>query len=163
MTPETEELLLDVSARLEWAVTARDCPAIVSIRGTRQWTMSDYDYLRDDATAAAFEQHAAHKARTVEARVWVFMVSMVVVFQDDCVLGRPVANLPLREGEQEALMWTSYHATDGIDFGMVPYTRCPSGEPVYDDPEVFEDPIRAEDADPGRLMRATFLAGEPEA
>ncbi|WP_182881747.1 hypothetical protein [Microbispora sp. H10949] len=39
--------------------------------------LSDYDYLRDEATAAAFETRAAAKAHEIGATRWVLAVPQV--------------------------------------------------------------------------------------
>ncbi|MFF9897752.1 hypothetical protein [Streptomyces longispororuber] len=34
-------------------------------------------------------------------------------------------------GEQEVIAWLTYDADDGVDYGYLPYTHQPSGEPVF--------------------------------
>ena len=67
MNDKTTALLHDVVTRLEKSIIARDCPAVVVLDGDRRLALSDYDYLRDEATATAFETRAASKARDIGA------------------------------------------------------------------------------------------------
>lgn len=149
MNEETEALLHDVVERLQRSIIARDCPAIVVLDGQPRLAMSDYDYLRDRQTAAAFEERAAAKARETGAARWVLAVPQVWVVKPNTVLTRAVSNHPLREGEQEAITWMSFDLEDGVDYGRVPYTRRPSGEPVFDEPEIITVGIRPSDHMPG--------------
>jgi hypothetical protein len=146
------ELLLDVVDRLERAVRDRDCPAMVALEGARTVVMTDYDYLRDDETASAFEHRAADQARAIDARRFVFAVPQVWLITDEGVSARAVSNLPLREGEHEVITWMSYTAADGVDYGLVPVGRRPSGEPVFGEAEVFTVPVGAREAMPGRNL-----------
>ncbi|AGP58350.1 hypothetical protein [Streptomyces rapamycinicus] len=163
MNRDTEILLRNVAGRVERAVTERDCPAMVAVQGDRTLVLSDYDYLRDAPTAAAFEQRAAEKAQQIHAVRFVFAVPQVWLFDQDTVYGRAVANLPLREGEQELIAWMSFDADDGVDYGFLPYARRPSGEPVFDDHTVITVPVQPYDDFPGRhLLRAlTHESGDP--
>lgn len=157
MNEEIATLLDDVSQRVQHAIQARDCPAIVAVRGDQTVVLSDYDYLRDTETAEAFQQRAALKALEVGATQWVFAVPQVVVLAESGLATRPVSNLPLREGEEEAIVWMSFDAEDGVDYGLVPYTRRPNGEPIFDDAEVFDTAARPGEAAPGWTMLHTFL------
>ncbi|MEO3810736.1 hypothetical protein ABGB17_17180 [Sphaerisporangium sp. B11E5] len=160
---ETEALLLDVVGRLEKAIVARDCPAIVVLDGRRKLVLSDYDYLRDPPTAAAFESRAAVKAHEINAARWVLAVPQVWVFQPpDTVATRAVSNHPLREGEQEAITWMSCDRSEGVDYGRVAYARRPSGEPVFEEPEVFTVGVRPYESMPGFTMLQAYLADEPD-
>jgi hypothetical protein len=85
VNPDTESLVLDVADRLERAVIERDCPAMVALQGDRTLVLSDYDYLRDEPTAAAFEQRAAEKARENHTARFVFAVPQVWVDTGDAV------------------------------------------------------------------------------
>ncbi|CAM5730730.1 MULTISPECIES: hypothetical protein [Streptomyces] len=163
MNRDTEILLRNVAGRVERAVTERDCPAMVAVQGDRTLVLSDYDYLRDAPTAAAFEQRAAEKAQQIHAVRFVFAVPQVWLFDQDTVYGRAVANLPLREGEQELIAWMSFDTDDGVDYGYLPYARRPSGEPVFDDHTVITVPVQPYDDFPGRhLLRAlTHESGDP--
>lgn len=159
MNQNTELLLRDVVARLEQAVRGRDCPAIVALQGERTLVLSDYDYLRDEATAVAFEERAAAKAGEIGAGRWVFAVPQVLVLVEGEVAARAVSNLPLREGEREVITWMSCDSDDGVDYGLVPYVRGPGGEPVFDEPEVFTTPVRPGDRVPGMHLLRSFERG----
>lgn len=159
MNDQTRGLLFDIVARLERSIVARDCPAIVALQGKRLLLLSDYDYLRDEEAAAAFERRAAAKALESGARRWVLAVPQVWVILPEVVMCRAVSNHPLREGEQEAITWVSFDEADGVDYGRVPYTRRPDGEPVFGDPQMFTVGVQPEEGMPGYgLLRA--LAGE---
>lgn len=156
MNSATAALLYDVVGRLEKSVLVRECPAIVALDGERRLILSDYDYLRDDQAAAAFEARAAAKALEAGTTRWVFAVPQVWLFQPpNTIFTRAVSNHPLREGEQEAITWMSYDQADGVDYGRVAYTRRPSGEPVFEDPEFFQVGITPTEIVPGyRLLQA---------
>ena len=149
---ETESLLSDVVGRLERAILERDCPAVVALQGDRTLVLSDYDYLHDESTAAAFEQRAAERARQIHTTRFVFAVPQVWVETDDKVQARAVSNHPLREGEREVISWMSYDAHDGVDYGSVPYVRRPSGEPIFSDAEVFRAFVRPRERAPGWIL-----------
>ncbi|MEU6260170.1 hypothetical protein ACFUEN_29810 [Streptomyces griseorubiginosus] len=152
MNHATEILLRDVTDRLERAIRGQDCPAMVAMQGERTLTLSDFDYLRDDATAQAFERRAAEKAQQVHAVRFAFAVPQVWLFAEDAVYGRAVANLPLRQGEQELMAWMTFDADDGVDYGYLPYARRPNGEPVFDEHEVITVPVQPYDEFPGRHL-----------
>ncbi|MET8983249.1 hypothetical protein ABZX85_47550 [Streptomyces sp. NPDC004539] len=158
MNDATETLLRDTARRLERAIVARDCPAMVALQGDgRNLILSDYDYLRDDPTAFAFEHRAAYKAQEINAVRFAFVVPQVWLWADDTIYARAVANLPLRQGEQELIAWTTYDEGDGVDYGYLPYARRPNGHPVFDDEahKIFRAPTRPFDHYPGlRLLRA---------
>ncbi|MEV0220687.1 hypothetical protein [Streptomyces sp. NPDC050704] len=160
VNPDTESLLFDVAGRLERAILGRDCPAMVALQGDRTLVLSDYDYLRDEPAAAAFEQRAAEKAREIHTSRFVFAVPQVWVDTDDTVQARAVSNHPLREGEREVIAWMSYDAHDGVDYGFVPYVRRPNGEPIFAEPEVFTTAVRPREQAPGwTLLRALTQDG----
>lgn len=156
MNQDTENLLHDVVGRLERAILDRDCPAIVMLQGDHPLAMSDYDYLRDEATAAAFEERAAAKAREIHAVRWVIAVPQVLVLVEGGVAARAVSNHPLRDGEQEAITWTSCDLGDGVDYGLVPYVRRPSGESVFSEPKLFTTAVHPGDTLPGRRLLLGF-------
>lgn len=158
MNQATEALLTDVTVRVQRAIGVRDCPAMVVLQSERTVVLSDYDYLRDQQTAAAFEHRAADQARQMEATRWVFAVPQVWILTDSGVAARPVSNLPLRENEREAITWMAFDASDGVDYGIVPYTRRPNGEPVFDDPEIFNSAVQPGERAPGWIMLRAFLA-----
>ncbi|MCA2229421.1 hypothetical protein [Nonomuraea aurantiaca] len=158
MNDETAALLFDVVERLEKSIIAREGPAIVALRGERLLVLSDYDYLRDEQSAAAFERRAAAKGQEIAATRWILAVPQVWVITPDRVFSRAVSNHPLREGEQEAITWMSFDQSDGVEYGRVPYTRRPSGEPVFDEPEMFTVGVRPAEHMPGyTLLQALFL------
>ncbi len=161
MNAATLDLLFDVVRRLEKNIVARECPAIVAIESERKLVLSDYDYLRDSATAAAFEEKVAGKAREIDAARWVLAVPQVWIFQPPSTIAlRAVSNHPLREGEQEAITWMSFDRDDGVDYGRVVYARRPSGEPVFEEPEIFDVGIRPREAMPGFLLLQRCLGDE---
>ncbi|MEO3852575.1 hypothetical protein ABGB09_33990 [Streptomyces sp. B8F3] len=153
-------LLDDVIERLQRAIRARDCPAIVILQGDQTLTLSDYDYLRDLETAAAFERQAAEHARRIDAARWVFAVPQVWLLTDEGISARAVSNHPLREGEQEAITFTAFDFADGVDYGLVPYTRRPNGEPVFDEPEIFTVEVSPGERAPGQ--RLLHILMEPD-
>ncbi|MFC8429289.1 hypothetical protein [Streptomyces sp. NPDC057253] len=113
--------------------------------------LSDYDYLQDDPTAHAFERRAAERAHEIEAVRFAFAVPQVWLWTSEAVYGRAVANLPLREGEQELIAWMGFDEADGVDYGYLPYARRPSGDPVFDDGDhtVIAVPAQPYDNYPG--------------
>ncbi|MFE0099821.1 hypothetical protein [Streptomyces sp. NPDC059009] len=157
----TEELLRDVVARMERAIRDRDCPAMVAVQGDRTLMLSDYDYLRDEPTADAFEERAAVQVRAVHAVRWVFAVPQVLVLAGSAMAARAVSNHPLREGEREAVLWVSCDRRDGVDYGLVPYGRRPDGAvAAFGEPEVFTVALRPGDKLPGRrLLHCLELPG----
>lgn len=157
MNDETLALLLDVTERLERSIAARDCPAIVVLDGRPRLAMSDYDYLRDRETAVDFELRAAGKARETGAARWAFAVPQVWVMTEPGEISfRAVSNHPLREGEREAIAWTSFDLGDGI-YGLVQYEREPDGNPVFGQPEVFNIDIHVTALMPGYGLLQAFL------
>lgn len=158
MNEQTKALLFDVVGRLERSIVARDCPAIIALEGERRLILSDYDYLRDEVASADFEQRAAARAAELGATRWVLAVPQVWVILRDKVMSRAVSNHPLREGEQEAITWMGCDREAGVDYGRVPYTRRPNGEPVFDDPEVFTIGVRPAENMPGYTLLQAFLA-----
>ncbi len=73
MNDDVVALLLTAVERVEQHVRAGEYPAVVAVEGERTLVLSDYDYLRDYAAAAAFERRAATHARRIAAR-WVLAV-----------------------------------------------------------------------------------------
>jgi hypothetical protein len=145
-------LLFDVVGRLERSIRAHDCPAIVALEGERKLVLSDYDYLRDQATAAAFERRAADRAKQIAVIRWVFAVPQVWVINERDVEVRAVSHHALRPGEQEAITWMAYDEADGVDYGRVPYTRRPNGDSVFGEPEVLTVNVYPGEAMPGHLL-----------
>ncbi|WP_075737674.1 hypothetical protein [Streptomyces acidiscabies] len=161
MNEPTADLLRDATRRLERAILERDCPAIAALQGDRKLLLSDYDYLRDQETARAFEDRAADKAREINAVRVALVVPQVWLFATDTIYSRAVANLPLREGEQELIAWTVFDIHDGVDYGYLPYTRRPNGAPVFDtDHSVINVPTQPYDNYPGlHLLRNLMQDG----
>lgn len=150
-------LLFDVVGRLERSIQAHDCPAIVALEGQRKLVLSDYDYLRDRATAAAFESRAADRAKQIAVSRWVFAVPQVWVINERDVQVRAVSHHALRPGEQEAITWMAYDEADGVDYGRVPYTRRPNGDPVFGEPEVLTVSVYPGEAMPGYLLLCDLI------
>lgn len=152
-------LLFDVVGRLERSIQAHDCPAIVALEGQRKLILSDYDYLRDQATAAAFEHRAADHAKQISVTRWVLAVPQVWLINERDVEVRAVSHHPLRSAEQEAITWMAYDEADGVDYGRVPYARRPNGEPVFGEPEVLTVRVYPGESMPGYvLLRAVIEA-----
>lgn len=78
----------------------------------------------------------------------------------DTITTRAVSNHPLRDGEQEAITWMSFDREHGVDYGRVVYVRRPSGEPVFEEPEIFEVGVRPEETMPGFVLLRRCLAEE---
>ncbi|MFD5321138.1 hypothetical protein [Streptomyces sp. NPDC127098] len=164
MNEATETLLHEAVERLQAAIRSRDCPAVVALHGQRTLLLSDYDYLRDAATAHAFEHRAAEKAREIKATRWVIVVPQVWLATDTGISARAVSNLPLRDGENEVISWTAFDADDGVDYGFVPYTRRPNGSPVFDEPKIFTEPVHPHAQMPGiTLLRGLNDGTDPTA
>jgi hypothetical protein len=149
MNSETEQLLSQVIERVQRSIRAGDCPAVTGIGGERITFLTDYDYLRDEQSAARFEQRAAAAVRDNSARRWVIGVPQVWVIADAQVSVRAVANLLLRPGESEAITWTACDLDDGIDYGRAAFVRRPGGEPVFADPEIITRSARPAPGLPG--------------
>jgi hypothetical protein len=160
MNPDTERLLSLLLERLQRSIGERDCPAMVMLGGPRPLILTDYDYLRDDATAAAFEERAAARAREAGATRWVIAVPQVWVITAGAVSVRAVSNHPLRDGEQEAITWMAVDPADGVDYGRVPFARRPRGEPVFGDTEVIAVGASPAPGMPGYTMLRILTSGE---
>ena len=107
-------------SRLERSIAAHECPAIVALEGERKLVLSDYDYLRDQAAAEAFERRAADRAQRIAPTRWVLAVPQVWVINERDIEVRALANHALRPGEQEAVTWMAYDEAGGIDYGRAP-------------------------------------------
>jgi hypothetical protein len=160
MNDDVVALLLDVVARLEERIHAGEYVAMVALQGDRTLVLSDYDYLLDQTAARAFEQRAADHGRRIGAHRWVFAVPQVWVINERDVATRAPSPHPLRPGEEEAVTWMAFDNADGVDFGRVPYTRRPHGEPVFGDPEVFTVPLMPGDPMPGNTLLRELLDEE---
>jgi hypothetical protein len=159
MSPETEELLRQVTKTLKASVRAGDCPAVVGVADpNRTLTLTDYDYQRDDNAATTFERRAAAKAVQISAVRWVIAVPQVWVIAPDVISVRAVSNLPLRPGESEAITWMAFDLTSGVDYGRVPITRQPHGEPMFGDIEVVVAQASPSPAMPGYTLLQQFTA-----
>ncbi|MGW0662200.1 hypothetical protein [Streptodolium elevatio] len=160
MNDEILALVEDVARRVQRAIITLDCPAIVALDGERTLLLSDYDYLRDRVTAQAFERRAAEAARKINASRWVFAVPMIWFESPAGISARAVSNDPLHEGEQESILWIAFDQADGIDYGRVPYTRRPNGEPIFGDTEIVTLNVSLDDQAPGRTLLSQFLEGD---
>lgn len=154
---DAETLMFGVTDRVQQAIRDREAPAVVALQGDGLVVFSDYDYHRDRDTAAAFERRAADKAHEIHAVRFAFAVPQIWRPTDTGINARGVSNSPLREGEREVIAWLAYDATEGVDYGHVPYTRRPNGEPVFDDPEIFTDPVQPFERYPGWLLLRLVL------
>jgi hypothetical protein len=152
MNAETLALLNDVTGRVQRNILAMECPAIVLLSGEKDLALSDYDYLRDNDTAAAFERRAADLFHQIHGVRWVIAVPLVLIESDGGTSARAVSNDPLRPGEQEAISWMSFDRADGMDVGRLSYTRRPGGQPVWGDLETRVAPARVLPANPGYLL-----------
>ncbi|MFI0724332.1 hypothetical protein [Streptomyces sp. NPDC021224] len=160
MNHDTETLMFGATDRVQQAILDREAPAIAVLQGDRLLVMSDYDYHRDRDTAATFERRAAAQAQEIHAVRFVFAVPQIWEPTKSGINAGPVSNTPLREGEQEVIAWLAYDTTDGVDYGHVPYTRRRNGAPVFDDPEVFTNPVRPYDRYPGWLLLRLLLEAD---
>ncbi|WP_329373368.1 hypothetical protein OG896_39735 [Streptomyces sp. NBC_00669] len=100
-------------------------------------------------------------AATPHVRI-VFGIPQVRLVVGQEIAGRTVSHHPRRECEREVLAWTGHDAEDGVDYGHVPYARRPNGEPVFDDPEIFDAPVHPYDEYPGRVLLKALLGYESE-
>jgi len=164
MNDDTARLLLDVAERLERSIRARDAPAIVALNGHRALVLSDYDYLRDEATAMSFERRAAAQAREIAAQRWVLAVPQVWLMRSGVVSTRAVSNHPLRAGEEEAITWMSFDANDGVDYGRIRFTRGPDGSPAFEGPEIFtvQAQVRPAAGMPGYTLLRTLMGDDSD-
>ena len=159
MSPETEQLLRRVIETAKASVRARDCPAVAGVAAPdRPLTLTDYDYQRDEKTAAAFERRAGTMAAEAGASRWVIAVPQVWVIAPGVVSVRAVSNLPLRPGECEAITWMAFDLADGVDYGRVPISRQPDGGPAFGDIEVVVAQASPSPSMPGYTMLQQFTA-----
>jgi hypothetical protein len=91
-------------------------------------------------------------ARETGAARWVIAVPQVWVIGPGMISVRAVSNLPLRPGESEAITWMAFDLADGVDYGRVPFTRRPRGEPVFGDIEILTRPASPAPGMPGYAM-----------
>jgi hypothetical protein len=160
MTPETEEMLDRVVTALQSEIGSGQAPAVVAIGGTRPLVLTDYDYQHDEAAAQGFERSAASRVREAHATRWVLAVPQVWLIASNVVSVRAVSNLPLREGESEAITWMAVDLSEGVDYGRVPFTRNPGGAPVFGDIEVIAVHASPAPGMPGYTM-LRLTASEP--
>ena len=161
MSPEIEQLLGRVVESLKASISAGDCPAVAAVGGpSRTLTLSDYDYQRDDDAAAGFERRAAAKAAEASAVRWVIAVPQVWHIAPGVISVRGVSNLPLRPGESEAITWMAFDLAAGVDYGRVPFTRRPRGEPVFGDTEIVTAQARPSPSMPGYVMLHQFTRAD---
>lgn len=155
MNDDLVALLFKVIERLERHIQANEYVALAALEGKRTLMVSDHDYLRRSQTD--FEKRAAEYARDIEAIRWVFAVPQVWVINECDVATRPVSHHPLRPGEQEAITWMAFDQAEGVDYGRVPYTRRPNGQPIFGEPEVFTVPLRPGDSMPGYTLLRNLM------
>jgi len=161
MNDDVLALLFDVVNQLERSLQARDCPAMIALDGEEgKLFLSDFDYLRDDAAAAAFEHRAAAHARRVRAVRWVAAVPQVWVIHEREVAVRAPSNHPLRPEEEEAITWMAFDAEDGVDYGRVPFSRRPNGDPVVGELQMFSVGVIAEAPMPGHTLLRLLMDDE---
>jgi hypothetical protein len=154
MNDTTWSLVTDVVDRVQQSIRMTDYPAIVILDGDRRQILSDYDYVHGEPARTDFETRAADRARALHARRFTFAVPQIIEMLSDGLQAYAFSVRPLREGEQEGVVWTAYDTDDGVDYGWAPYTRRPSGQPVFDKPSTFHLPARPGDGFPGlRLLR----------
>ncbi|MCM3883161.1 hypothetical protein [Frankia sp. R82] len=153
MNDATWNLVTDVVGRVQQSIRMTDYPAIVVLDGDRRQIMSDYDYVHGENARTDFETRAAEHARTLHARRFTFAVPQIVEVHLDGLHAHTFSVRPLRDGEQESVVWTAYDAADGVDYGWAPYSRRPDGQPVFDEPRTFDLPTLPTDGFPGvRLL-----------
>jgi hypothetical protein len=163
MNAETGQLLGQVIESLQGSIRVGDCPAVAAVGGaSRTLILSDYDYQRDDATAASFERRAASKASETGATHWVIAVPQVWVIAPGLISVRGVSNLPLRPGESEAITWTAFDLADGVDYGRVPFTRRPRGAPVFGDIEIIAVQASPSESMPGYTMLRHYTGADAD-
>ncbi len=160
MDIELSVLVDDVVERVRRALRAKDHSAIVVMEGRRTVVLSDSAYLRGRASAEDFERRAAADARTVAADRLALAVPQVVVVtaDEDAVRFRSPLTGPVREGEREAVVWMAFGVGDGVEFGMVAFTRSPDGRPVFDDPDdTVSEPLHPAAGMPGTTLLRLLL------
>ncbi|WP_239311014.1 hypothetical protein [Frankia sp. Cj3] len=152
MNDATWSLVTDVVDRVQQSIRMTDYPAIVILDGDRRQILSDYDHGENARTD--FETRAAEFARTLHARRFTFAVPQIIEMLPGTLQAHAYSVRPLRDGEQECVVWTAYDADDGVDYGWAPYTRRPDGQPIFDEPRTFDLPAHPTDGFPGvRLLR----------
>ncbi|WP_232234903.1 MULTISPECIES: hypothetical protein [Frankia] len=154
MNDATWSLVTDVVDRVQQSIRMTDYPAIVILDGDRRQILSDYDYVQSETARTGFETRAAELARTLHARRFTFAVPQIIETVPGSLEAHAFSVRPLRDGEQESVVWTAYDADDGVDYGWAPYTRQPGGQPVFDEPTTFHLRALSTDGFPGvRLLR----------
>ncbi|ABW12491.1 hypothetical protein Franean1_3079 [Parafrankia sp. EAN1pec] len=154
MNDATWTLVTDVVGRVQQSIRMTDYPAIVILDGDRRQILSDYDYVHGETTRTDFETRAADHARTLHARRFTFAVPQIIEMLPGGLQAHEFSVRPLRDGEQESVVWTAYDADDGVDYGWAPYTRRPAGQPIFDEPSTFHLPALPTDGFPGvHLLR----------
>ncbi|WP_018638682.1 hypothetical protein [Parafrankia elaeagni] len=154
MNDATWTLVTDVVDRVQQSIRMTDYPAIVILDGDRRQILSDYDYIHGENARTDFETRAADHAHALHARRFTFAVPQIIEMSPGNLQAHAFSVRPLRDGEQECVVWTAYDADDGVDYGWAPYTRRPSGQPIFDEPSTFHLPARPTSGFPGlRLLR----------
>ncbi|WP_261558202.1 hypothetical protein [Frankia tisae] len=132
---------------------AGDYPAILGLQGDRNLSLSDYPYLTSWATALAFEIRAAATAQASHTHRWILAVPQVWYDDGEIIQARPLYTMPLQPSETETISWMSYDATDGVDYGRLPFACRPDGQPVFDDLDYFTSPVQPLLRHPGGALR----------
>src|SRR5262245_34524372 len=158
MNDTTWTLVTDVVDRVQKSIQMTDYPAIVILDGDRRQILADYDYVHGEDARTAFETRAAESARALHAHRFTLAVPQIIELLPDGLQAHPFVVRPLREGEQESVVWTAYDAGDGVDYGWAPYTRRPAGQPVFDKPSTFHLPTLPTDGFPGVLLLRLLTA-----
>ena len=149
MNDATWTLVTDVVSRVQQSIRMTDYPAIVILDGNQRRILSDYDYVHGRDARLDFETRAAERARQLDTQRFAFAVPQIIELVPGSLLAHPFSVRPLRDDEQECVVWTAYDAGDGVDYGWAPYTRRPNGQAVFDVPQTFDQAVQPSDGTPG--------------
>jgi hypothetical protein len=125
-------ILLDTTiGKVQKALRAGDQPAIAVLEGAQFREHSYADYLRDPARADVYDQRLAAEIPDVDLDRLIIAAPMVVtplpaVGEDALRLRSPYTG-PLRDdhNEYEVIAYLLFDVDEGIDTGMVPFSRNP--------------------------------------
>ncbi len=163
MNVESHVLLDDVVRQVQEALRKGDQPALAVLEGESARTLSSSAYLRDPVKVQEFERRVAREADTVGLDRLVLAVPMIstqvpLTDSDDAIRVRSPYAGPLRDDDDErhVIVWMAYDTEDGVEYGMVPYTRARDGTPAFGDPDRFVSiPLN-----PGPGLPGVVLLGE---